>query len=110
MKSYDSHGWLSQAEIPGRTTGATVPQHGAKTVGQPYPNFTGVEWVLATYSEPLPPPGPTNAELNAPIIAEIKALEESNQPRALREASLGDTAGLTMLDNKVKALREKLKW
>jgi len=110
VNSYDAYGWLADAEIPGRTTDAPVPQHEVKAVGQSYPNFTGVEWVLATYSAPPAPPGPTNAELNAQILAEIKALEESNQPRAMREASLGDTAGLTMLDNKVKALRAKFKW
>lgn len=56
--SYDSFGWLSDSHIPGRTTGVEPPAHGPKTVGQPFPNWTGVEWVLATYSEPVTPPAP----------------------------------------------------
>lgn len=56
MYSYDSHGWLSAAPIAGRTTGAEPPAHGAKAVGQSYPNWTGVEWVLALYSAPVTAP------------------------------------------------------
>lgn len=52
--SYDMHGWLSDTEISERTTGKTPPAHGAKTVGQPYPNFTGVDWVMAVYVKPSP--------------------------------------------------------
>ena len=59
MYSYDSYGWLSAQEIPGRTTSVEPPAHGDKIVGQPYPNFTGVEWVLVDYSEPVIPPAPT---------------------------------------------------
>lgn len=56
MNSYDSHGWLSLAEIAGRTTGVSPPAHGAvPVVGQPWPNFTGVEWVMVAYSEPVIP-------------------------------------------------------
>lgn len=58
--SFDSYGWLSTEEIPGRTTSIEPPQHGDKTVGQPFPNFTGHEWVLVDYVEPTPyvPPAP----------------------------------------------------
>ena len=58
MYSYDSYGWFSAEEIPGRTTSIEPPQHGDKTVGQPFPNWTGHEWVLATYYEPPAPPAP----------------------------------------------------
>lgn len=63
--SYDSHGWLSPVEIAGRTTEVDPPEHGeAPSVGQPWPNFTGVEWVSTIYStpvipEPVVPPNPT---------------------------------------------------
>lgn len=50
---YDSNGWLSDVEIPGRSTGIEPPEHGEKIVGEPYPNWTGVEWSMAIYSEPV---------------------------------------------------------
>lgn len=53
--SFDYHGWLSPDTIPGRETEIEPPAHGAAPeVGQPWPNFTGVEWVLADYVEPVP--------------------------------------------------------
>jgi hypothetical protein len=52
--SFDNYGWLSDSIIHGRTTSIQPPTHGAKTVGQPYPNFTGIEWVLVNYTEPVP--------------------------------------------------------
>lgn len=59
--SYDSHGWLTDTEIHGRTTGIEPPAHGAKIVGNPYPNWTGIEWALVNYIAPsvptvVPPP------------------------------------------------------
>lgn len=57
--SYDNYGWLSANEIAGRTTDVEPPAHGDKVVGQDYPNWTGVEWVLVPYSEPvIVPPTP----------------------------------------------------
>lgn len=59
MNSYDSHGWLALAEIPGRGTDVVPPAHGSSPVaGQPWPNFTGIEWVLVPYSEPVIPTPP----------------------------------------------------
>lgn len=59
MNYFDSNGWLTETEIANRVTNITPPEHGAKVVGQLYPNFTGVEWVMAPYSEPVPqPPAP----------------------------------------------------
>jgi hypothetical protein len=66
MRSYDSYGWLSAEEIPGRTTSIEPPAHGAApVVGEPWPNYTGSkepgkEWVLVPYSEPpvIAPPAP----------------------------------------------------
>lgn len=57
--SYDSHGWLSPVEIPNRTTEVVPPSHGAApVVGQPWPNWTGVEWVVVAYTEPVAPSTP----------------------------------------------------
>lgn len=62
--SFDSHGWLSGVEIPGRVASVEPPTHGAKVVGQPYPNWAGGEagWVMVTYSEPPAPPAAPEAE------------------------------------------------
>lgn len=57
-----------------------------------------------------PADGPTKAEQNAPIIAQI-ALEEAKQARAVREHLLGDTTALNRLktiDDNIKLLRSKL--
>ena len=58
MYSFNSYGWLSAEPIAGRETSVEPPAHGDKEVGQPYPNFTGVEWVLVDYSEPVIPVPP----------------------------------------------------
>ena len=52
MNYSNSFGWLSLAPTS-RTTEVTPPAHsGSPVVGQPWPNWTGVEWVLANYVEP----------------------------------------------------------
>ena len=53
--SFDIFGWLSDDVLPDRATTVEPPQHGAKEVGQPYPNWTGVEWVMAVYADPPAP-------------------------------------------------------
>lgn len=66
MYFFDSHGWLSLADIPNRQTSVEPPAHGdAPVVGEMWPNFTGVEWVMVSYSEPVIPPAPP--EPKAPI-------------------------------------------
>lgn len=67
--SYDSFGWLSDAEIPGRQTSVIPPAHGPKTVGEPYPNFTGIEWVLVDYFEPVTPPAPPQPKTPISVLA-----------------------------------------
>ena len=54
--SFDSYGWLSAEEIPGRTTDIEPPAHGDKVVGQPYPNFISPDqgWAMPDYVEPAP--------------------------------------------------------
>lgn len=110
MYSYDSHGWLSDSEIHGRTTGIKPPTHGTKTVGQPYPNFTGVEWAMATYSVPVipAPPNPRKAEILA-RLAEIDII--TDKPRTRRELSLNRQATkdwLQTLDTEASTLRAEL--
>jgi len=53
MHSFDTYGWLADVQLSGRSTGVAPPAHGTKTVGLPYPNFTGVDWVMVPYSEPV---------------------------------------------------------
>jgi hypothetical protein len=107
MYSYDSYGWLSAQEIPGRTTTVDPPAHGDKVVGELYPNYTGIEWVLVAYSEPVisTPENPRIAEIKAELAA-IDA--KSDSPRARREALLGNTAWLSSLDTQAAALRAEL--
>lgn len=62
--SYDSHGWFSPVEIPNRATEVAPPSHGAApVVGQPWPNWTGVEWVMIAYVEPVTPTPPAQPRL-----------------------------------------------
>jgi hypothetical protein len=57
--SFDNFGWYSPEEIPGRTTEVTPPGCGERIEGQPYPNFTGYQWILLEYHyAELPAPGP----------------------------------------------------
>lgn len=60
--SYDSYGWLSLTNIPARQTEVEPPAHNPECVaGQPWPNWTGIEWVTLIYSPPVPvspPPQP----------------------------------------------------
>jgi len=122
MYSYDSHGWLTAAEIPGRTTGKEPPAHGAKTVGQPYPNFTGVEWVMVNYVAPVLPvyvaPKPTLTHrqfLSRFTTIEFKAIRQAAKTDAdvdlfmylfekASEVNLNDAdtiAGVNMLASKL---------
>ena len=62
--SFDGYGWYSETQISGRETSVVPPTPGSKVVGQHYPNWTGVGWVLAIYTEPpVPTPPPTQRTL-----------------------------------------------
>ncbi len=59
MSYYDLYGWFTTVEIPDRATELppeSVPA--ARVVGEPYPNWTGHEWAMLTYAEPVPAPEP----------------------------------------------------
>ena len=60
MYYYNIYGWLTQEEIPGRSTTIQPPEE-TETLKA---NFTGTEWVLVEYFESAPieraaPPNPT---------------------------------------------------
>lgn len=70
---------------------------------------TYLTWISLGNS-PDPVDAPTKAQLNAPIFAQIAALE-SNQARPLREAALGVSGAvdrIKALDYKIAALRSTL--
>jgi hypothetical protein len=87
MYSYDSYGWFSAQEIPGRTTTVEPPTHGDKVVGELYPNYTGIEWVMVAYSDPVipaPPPPPRQS-----ILTKLEYLRRFTQDErvAIRNAA-----------------------
>lgn len=56
MYFYDDYGWLTANPNPERSTSVEPPEHSdAPIVGQPWPNFTGIEWAEAIYSSPPVP-------------------------------------------------------
>lgn len=62
LHHYDLWGWYSPDEIPGRSTDAgpsNVPLE--RVAGQPWPNFTGAEWVMLDYIEPASPAAPAHS-------------------------------------------------
>lgn len=62
MHYFDTYGWLSLAEIHGRSTDVDPGEVPAeRAVGQPWPNFTGEAWVLLPYAEPAAQPEPPKA-------------------------------------------------
>ena len=54
MYYYDDHGWQTQAVLPDRSTSIVPPT----PTGGMQPNWTGLTWVLVTYTAP---PAPTPA-------------------------------------------------
>lgn len=68
--SFDIYGWLSDEPIAGRTTEVVPPEHGQKTPGELYPNFTGYEWKMVPYVDfpaIVPPEPPTD-----PVVYETR--------------------------------------
>jgi hypothetical protein len=48
--SFDNFGWYSSVEIPNRQTEVIPPICGTAVVGEPFPNFTGYEWIWLPYN------------------------------------------------------------
>ena len=55
MYLYDNYGWYAGEGGGDRSTTAVPPNHTGPTVGVPYPNWTGLAWVLVDYSVPVVP-------------------------------------------------------
>ncbi len=66
--SFDTWGWYSLEEIPDRTTEIVPPECGIPIVGEPYPNFTGFEWIWLPYIEPIPVIDPEPISNPEPIV------------------------------------------
>lgn len=61
------------------------------------------------FLEISPPAGPTVADRNAPILAQIAAIENGRQPRAMRDFALtGDKTRLQAIETEITALRAQL--
>lgn len=60
---FNDFGWYAGAiagsDLP-RATAIAPPEHGnVPVIGQPWPNWSGFEWVMANYTAPPAPPAPT---------------------------------------------------
>jgi hypothetical protein len=96
MYSYDEWGWLAAVVIPGRQTSDVPPPHGKRTVGEPFPNWTGVAWSIEVYSDPPAPD--TRPEQRAVILAQLNAIDaDTTKARTLRELWAGRPETLTWL-------------
>ena len=94
----------NSASITRLSDGASIPNDPANTDYARY-----LEWVAAG-NAPTPADPPSAAETNAPVIAQITALE-STQHRVVREAALGKAgaaARLQAIDDQIVVLRAQL--
>jgi hypothetical protein len=89
--SYDVFGWLSDTIIPDRITDIAPPEGIEKIDGQPYPNFTGYDWVMLRYPnpEPTPPPVPPTPD-PITILTPYEFLKRftSEERKAIKAATL----------------------
>ncbi len=92
MHSFDSYGWLSSSPIAGRETDVEPPAHGDKIVGQPFPNWTGFEWVLVPYAEPVIP---------APVIPSKRILTKKEMLLRITPAEYGAIRAAAAVDTNV---------
>jgi hypothetical protein len=106
---YDSE--IHGDRIPADSTEIDELEHKQLLLGQ------AMGQVISATEEGIPclkdAPLPTTAELaaahNAPILAEITAIETDRQPRAIREATLtGNRTLLQKIDDDIAALRAQL--
>ena len=94
--SFDSYGWLSTIEIPGRTTSIDPQFTENPVVGTPYPNWTGHEWILVPFSlPPIPDPKPAQ---RADIQDKLDKIDkQTSKPRTIREIQLGNATTIAWL-------------
>lgn len=50
---YDNNGWLSYSEAEDRGTKIAPPAHDTKNLNQPFPFWTGRDWILENYKTPV---------------------------------------------------------
>lgn len=56
---FDRFGWATEdQQYADRVATAPAPSHGDPVEGQPFPNWTGYEWVMLDYATPEPEPAP----------------------------------------------------
>lgn len=58
MHKFDLHGWFTTDEQYSGRVASSAPEivPTSKVVGQPYPNWTGYQWMMLNYVEPEVPP------------------------------------------------------
>lgn len=87
-----------------RSDGATIPADPSNS------DYAAYQKWIAANNVPTPAPAPSAAEVNAPILLKIAALEDS-QHRAVREFISGNTAAqskLQTIDSEIVTLRSQL--
>lgn len=105
---FDDYGWLCETGPDDRTTNVDPQFSGDRDVGKPYPNCLGqnLGWVLADYVEPVIDSRP---QQRAALLAQLVEIDaKSVAPRAQREAALGQTAYLLLLNAQANELRTEL--
>lgn len=109
--AYDDYGWYSGETCSESRSTVTPPNYtGDRIVGELFPNYTGVEWVLVPY---YAPPAPDTREIRrAEILAELAQIDaETTKPRTMRELALNIQATIdwvTAQNNRANLLREEL--
>lgn len=87
---FDIFGWLTSEVITDRQTDVVPPEHGDKVVGELYPNFTGIEWMMMSYwiTPPVPPEPPV---VYKSILTPLEFLNRFTDEEALTIISLSKT-------------------
>jgi len=87
---YDNFGWLSSEEIADRQTDIIPPEHGEKIIGELYPNFTGVDWIMLPYWE-IPSTPPTPEPILKSILTPLEFLNRFTDEEAVTIIGLSKT-------------------
>lgn len=86
MAHFDLYGWYSAAPIVGREAPEPPSIPAQKVVGQPYPNWTGVEWVMVPYFDPPAPPDPAEQA----VVATTSPITKLQFLDLLTDAEIGN--------------------
>ena len=79
--TFDFFGWLTTDSFPDRQTTVEPPDSTTRIVGEPFPNFTGHEWIMLPYTDPpeaweLPTPEPVKRYISRFAFRNRLTLEE----------------------------------